>query len=125
MDDYTYCNSVSHGGMTEAHADGQPMKTTYVPTALKQPTTNRTTVPKRKRVMDSRQRMAANIRERRRMVEIRKAFDSLARRLPPTMISRRKKLSRMEILHLSAVYIAMMTKMLLNDDQQKSLQHVH
>ncbi|XP_064614475.1 fer3-like protein [Liolophura sinensis] len=125
MEDHGYGNSVSHGVFTGADMDGQAVKTTYTPKAFKQPTANGTTVPKRKRVMDSRQRMAANIRERRRMVEIRKAFDSLARRLPPTIISRRKKLSRMEILHLSAVYIAMMTKMLLNDDQEKSLQHMH
>ncbi len=59
--------------------------------------------PKRKRVITTEQRRAANIRERRRMLSLNTAFDKL-RRVVPTF-AYEKKLSRIETLRLAITYI--------------------
>uniref|UniRef100_A0A8C1RA70 Fer3-like bHLH transcription factor n=1 Tax=Cyprinus carpio TaxID=7962 RepID=A0A8C1RA70_CYPCA len=66
--------------------------------------------PKRKRVISSVQRQAANIRERKRMFSLNEAFDRLRRKVPT--FAYEKRLSRIETLRLAIVYIAFMTDIL-------------
>ncbi|KAG7317254.1 hypothetical protein KOW79_019552 [Hemibagrus wyckioides] len=66
--------------------------------------------PKRKRVITSVQRRAANIRERRRMFSLNEAFDELRRKVPT--FAYEKRLSRIETLRLAIVYISFMTELL-------------
>ncbi|XP_056336431.1 protein Fer3 [Danio aesculapii] len=68
--------------------------------------------PKRKRVISTVQRQAANIRERKRMFSLNEAFDRLRRRVPT--FAYEKRLSRIETLRLAIVYIAFMTDILEN-----------
>ncbi|XP_056596742.1 pancreas transcription factor 1 subunit alpha [Triplophysa dalaica] len=69
--------------------------------------------PKRKRVISSVQRQAANIRERRRMFSLNEAFDLLRRKVPT--FAYEKRLSRIETLRLAMVYIDFMKEILNND----------
>ncbi|XP_053120696.1 fer3-like protein [Hemicordylus capensis] len=66
--------------------------------------------PKRKRVITSAQRQAANIRERRRMFNLNEAFDQLRKKVPT--FAYEKRLSRIETLRLAIGYIAFMTELL-------------
>lgn len=66
--------------------------------------------PKRKRVITSAQRQAANIRERKRMFNLNEAFDQLRRKVPT--FAYEKRLSRIETLRLAIVYISFMTELL-------------
>lgn len=66
--------------------------------------------PKRKRVITSVQRRAANVRERRRMFSLNEAFDELRRKVPT--FAYEKRLSRIETLRLAIVYISFMTELL-------------
>lgn len=68
------------------------------------------TTPKRKRVITSVQRRAANIRERRRMFSLNEAFDELRRKVPT--FAYEKRLSRIETLRLAIVYISFMMELL-------------
>lgn len=68
--------------------------------------------PKRKRVINTVQRQAANIRERKRMFSLNEAFDRLRRRVPT--FAYEKRLSRIETLRLAIVYIAFMTDIIEN-----------
>ena len=61
---------------------------------------------KRRRVQNTIQRRAANIRERRRMVHLNEAFDELRQRLPA--FNYEKRLSRIETLRLAMTYISFM-----------------
>lgn len=61
---------------------------------------------KRRRVQTPYQRKAANVRERRRMCTMNKAFDELRKRLPA--FEYEKKLSRIETLKLAMTYISFM-----------------
>lgn len=72
------------------------------------------TKPKRRRIITTAQRKAANIRERRRMYNINDAFDLLRKRVPTFAYERR--LSRIETLRLAIVYIGFMTDMLNGKD---------
>ncbi|TSO47163.1 Fer3-like protein [Bagarius yarrelli] len=65
---------------------------------------------KRKRVITTVQRRAANIRERRRMFSLNEAFDELRRKVPT--FAYEKRLSRIETLRLAIVYISFMTELL-------------
>ncbi|KAL4629733.1 fer3-like protein [Arapaima gigas] len=65
---------------------------------------------RRKRVISSVQRQAANIRERRRMFSLNEAFDELRKKVPT--FAYEKRLSRIETLRLAIVYIAFMTELL-------------
>uniref|UniRef100_A0A8C2KFL8 Fer3-like bHLH transcription factor n=1 Tax=Cyprinus carpio TaxID=7962 RepID=A0A8C2KFL8_CYPCA len=69
--------------------------------------------PKRKRVISSVQRQAANIRERKRMFSLNEAFDRLRRKVPT--FAYEKRLSRIETLRLAIVYISFMTDILENN----------
>lgn len=69
--------------------------------------------PKRKRVISSVQRQAANIRERKRMFSLNEAFDLLRRKVPT--FAYEKRLSRIETLRLAIIYIDFMTEILKND----------
>lgn len=69
--------------------------------------------PKRKRLISSVQRQAANIRERKRMFSLNEAFDLLRRKVPT--FAYEKRLSRIDTLRLAIVYIDFMTEMLKND----------
>ncbi|XP_077014006.1 fer3-like protein [Tamandua tetradactyla] len=66
--------------------------------------------PKRKRVITSAQRQAANVRERKRMFNLNEAFDQLRRKVPT--FAYEKRLSRIETLRLAIVYISFMTELL-------------
>ncbi|KAI0231704.1 hypothetical protein LSAT2_017932 [Lamellibrachia satsuma] len=72
---------------------------------------------KRKRRITRRQRVAANHRERNRMVHVNDAFEQLRRKIP--MFPYEKKLSRIQTLHHATDYIALMTR-ILNDDDRKN-----
>lgn len=65
---------------------------------------------KRKRVISTVQRRAANIRERRRMFSLNEAFDELRKKVPT--FAYEKRLSRIETLRLAIVYISFMTDLL-------------
>lgn len=71
---------------------------------------------KRRRVQTPYQRKAANVRERRRMCTMNKAFEELRERLPA--FDDEKKLSRIETLKLAMTYITFMKD--LSDGQQAS-----
>ncbi|XP_051520723.1 fer3-like protein [Myxocyprinus asiaticus] len=66
--------------------------------------------PKRKRVISTVQRQAANVRERKRMFSLNEAFDRLRRKVPT--FAYEKRLSRIETLRLAIVYIDFMTEIL-------------
>ncbi|XP_076157707.1 fer3-like protein [Alosa pseudoharengus] len=65
---------------------------------------------KRKRVITTVQRHAANIRERRRMFSLNEAFDELRKKVPT--FAYEKRLSRIETLRLAVVYISFMMELL-------------
>ena len=69
---------------------------------------------KRKRKTTPSQRLAANIRERRRMVSLNTAFDRLRRRVP--VFPHEKRLSRIQTLRLAITYISFMTELLSGQD---------
>ncbi|KAG1948346.1 fer3-like protein [Pimephales promelas] len=68
---------------------------------------------KRKRVISTVQRRAANIRERKRMFSLNEAFERLRGKVPT--FAYEKRLSRIETLRLAIIYIAFMTDMLENN----------
>ncbi|XP_028673509.1 fer3-like protein [Erpetoichthys calabaricus] len=70
---------------------------------------------KRKRVITSAQRQAANIRERKRMFSLNEAFDKLRKKVPT--FAYEKRLSRIETLRLAIIYISFMTD-LLNQNRE-------
>ncbi|XP_070566580.1 uncharacterized protein [Ptychodera flava] len=70
--------------------------------------------PKRKRIINSAQRKAANIRERRRMFNINEAFDELRKKVPT--FAYEKGLSRIETLKLAIVYISFLKEVLEGKD---------
>ena len=67
-------------------------------------------VGRRKRQTTPTQRVAANIRERRRMGNLNTAFDRLRRRVPA--FAHEKRLSRIQTLRLAITYIAFMSQLL-------------
>ncbi|MBN3297993.1 FER3L protein, partial [Amia calva] len=71
---------------------------------------------KRRRVVTSAQRQAANIRERRRMFSLNEAFDELRKKVPT--FAYEKRLSRIETLRLAIVYISFMTDLLEEDESE-------
>ncbi|KYO26770.1 fer3-like protein [Alligator mississippiensis] len=74
--------------------------------------------PKRKRVITSAQRQAANIRERKRMFNLNEAFDELRKKVPT--FAYEKRLSRIETLRLAIVYISFMTELLDSCSQEEA-----
>lgn len=72
----------------------------------------------RRRVATQAQRRAANVRERKRMQNLNKAFDSLRNNVPT--FTYEKRLSRIETLRLAIMYIQFMSETL---SQPKSSQH--
>lgn len=64
----------------------------------------------RRRIATPAQRRAANIRERRRMFNLNTAFDRLRKKVPT--FAYEKRLSRIETLRLSIMYISFMTDLL-------------
>ncbi len=70
--------------------------------------------PKRKRKTTPAQRVAANVRERRRMSSLNSAFDRLRRRVPA--FPHEKRLSRIQTLRLAILYISFMTEILSGQD---------
>ncbi|ELT90641.1 hypothetical protein CAPTEDRAFT_151649 [Capitella teleta] len=73
---------------------------------------------KRKRVITTEQRRAANVRERNRMFQLNEAFDSLRKRVPT--FAYEKKLSRIETLRLAVTYIEFMAKVVENNGDESS-----
>ncbi|KAK1172937.1 fer3-like protein [Acipenser oxyrinchus oxyrinchus] len=71
---------------------------------------------KRKRVITSNQRHAANIRERKRMFSLNEAFDDLRKKVPT--FAYEKRLSRIETLRLAVVYISFMSELLNKNGKQ-------
>ncbi|KAK6491381.1 fer3-like protein [Huso huso] len=71
---------------------------------------------KRKRVITSNQRHAANIRERKRMFSLNEAFDDLRKKVPT--FAYEKRLSRIETLRLAIVYISFMSELLKKNEKQ-------
>ncbi|XP_074123230.1 fer3-like protein [Sminthopsis crassicaudata] len=74
--------------------------------------------PKRKRVITLAQRQAANIRERKRMLNLNEAFDQLRKKVPT--FAYEKRLSRIETLRLAIVYISFMTELLASCEEQEA-----
>ena len=77
--------------------------------------------PKRKRIITKVQRTAANNRERRRMLSLNTAFDSLRERIPT--FSYEKKLSRIETLKLAMTYISFMSDLIEGVDPKQVTLH--
>jgi transcription factor 1a len=71
---------------------------------------------KRKRVITTEQRRAANVRERNRMFQLNEAFDRLRKRVPT--FAYEKKLSRIETLRLAVTYIEFMAKVVENNGDE-------
>ncbi|XP_041102703.1 pancreas transcription factor 1 subunit alpha [Polyodon spathula] len=71
---------------------------------------------KRKRVITSNQRRAANIRERKRMFSLNEAFDDLRKKVPT--FAYEKRLSRIETLRLAILYISFMSELLNKSEKQ-------
>nr|XP_015213313.1 PREDICTED: fer3-like protein [Lepisosteus oculatus] len=71
---------------------------------------------KRKRVITTSQRQAANIRERKRMFSLNEAFDELRKKVPT--FAYEKRLSRIETLRLAIVYISFMTDLLKENERE-------
>ena len=65
---------------------------------------------RRKRRITRPQRVAANVRERRRMVHLNTAFDELRAQIP--IFPNEKRLSRIQTLRLARDYIGLMTEMI-------------
>ncbi|XP_073819748.1 protein Fer3-like isoform X2 [Musca autumnalis] len=74
----------------------------------------------RRRTASLAQRRAANIRERRRMLNLNEAFDKLRPKVPT--FAYEKRLSRIETLRLAITYIGFMTELLngTSENTQKS-----
>lgn len=68
---------------------------------------------KRKRVISTVQRRAANVRERKRMFSLNEAFERLRGKVPT--FAYEKRLSRIETLRLAIIYITFMTDILKNN----------
>ena len=68
--------------------------------------------PKRRRIITKKQRVAANVRERRRMLQLNDAFEDLRKRLPTFTYER--TLSRIETLKLALKYIHFMSDLVNN-----------
>ena len=75
---------------------------------------NTQTTPKRKRKTTPAQRVAANVRERRRMCSLNSSFDKLRKRVPA--FPHEKRLSRIQTLRLAMFYISFMTELLTGQD---------
>ena len=72
---------------------------------------------KRKRVITVEQRKAANVRERRRMLNLNSAFDKLRKTVPT--FAYEKKLSRIETLRLAITYINFLSGLLDGKDPRE------
>ncbi|XP_041365675.1 uncharacterized protein LOC121380773 [Gigantopelta aegis] len=70
--------------------------------------------PRKRRLPSVSQRRAANVRERRRMLNLNQAFDALRRRIPT--FAYEKRLSRIETLRLAIEYITFMTEIIKGKD---------
>ena len=105
--DYSFCGT-------------QYMQNTFCPKFSSRETTEATPREKRKRrrIISPTQRVAANLRERRRMVNLNDAYDGL-RTLLPTF-SHEKNLSRVHTLKLAVDYIAFMKDMLTAESSSQS-----
>ena len=73
---------------------------------------------KRKRVISTSQRRAANVRERRRMNHLNGAFDTLRSRVPT--FAYEKRLSRIDTLKLAVHYIKFLSEVLLRVDPTRA-----
>jgi len=82
-----------------------------VPSAAASSSSSSSSSARRKRKSTPTQRVAANIRERRRMCSLNAAFDRLRRRVPS--FPHEKKLSRIQTLRLAIKYIFFMTELVL------------
>lgn len=71
---------------------------------------------KRKRIITTEQRRAANVRERKRMFQLNEAFDKLRKRVPT--FAYEKKLSRIETLRLAVTYIEFMAEVVENNGEK-------
>ncbi|XP_050991935.1 pancreas transcription factor 1 subunit alpha [Labeo rohita] len=112
----TDCNGL-YQDLTSIHAldisTARPNDFYALSSSTASPMSASTGKPKRKRVISSVQRQAANIRERKRMFSLNEAFDRLRRKVPT--FAYEKRLSRIETLRLAIVYIAFMTDILENN----------
>lgn len=85
-------------------------------------TSSSSTKKVRRRTASLAQRRAANIRERRRMLNLNEAFDKLRPKVPT--FAYEKRLSRIETLRLAITYIGFMTE-LLNGTSENSQKPRH
>ncbi|KAL4221166.1 helix loop helix domain [Mactra antiquata] len=72
---------------------------------------------RRRRLASTAQRKAANLREQRRMMNMKDAFKTLYECLP--VLSYKKKMSRIEILRLAIVYIKFLQQLVDGDEENK------
>lgn len=78
----------------------------------------RSTKPRRSHNLQSQQRQAANLRERRRMQNINEAFEGLRAHIPT--LPYEKKLSKVDILKLAISYITFLGEMVRKDKNGNS-----
>ncbi|KAL3862267.1 hypothetical protein ACJMK2_008249 [Sinanodonta woodiana] len=74
---------------------------------------------RRRRYTTLAQRRAANVRERRRMISLNDAFDSLRKAVPT--FAYEKKLSRIETLRLAILYIGFLQELINSKDPKNIL----
>ena len=77
----------------------------------------------RRRIATVEQRRAANVRERKRMMNLNESFNNLRAKVPTFAYER--KLSRIETLRLAILYIHFMTEIVVNGRQPSQIELVH
>lgn len=128
---YSYSNSLSlenntwDGSIFAGHSENSPWGTVagstmhvgtgsplhnWFPSPNHKTQPKQTSTPKRKRKINKTQRVAANMRERRRMTHLNEAFENLKQKVPA--FPHERKLSRIQTLKLAIEYISFMSDIL-------------
>jgi hypothetical protein len=80
---------------------------------------------KKKRILTSNQRTAANIRERKRMTIMNDAFVDLRHKLPISTGRKRRKMSRLDIVIGAMEYISYLDSLLKNQSNSEYLNNTY
>jgi Fer3-like protein len=80
---------------------------------------------KKKRILTSNQRTAANIRERKRMTIMNDAFVDLRHKLPISTGRKRRKMSRLDIVIGAMEYISYLDTLLKNQSNSEYLNNTY
>ncbi|XP_075165561.1 protein Fer3-like [Haematobia irritans] len=105
-------------GLVNPHHTSSTNRQDSSKSSVSSSSTSSTTKKIRRRTASLAQRRAANIRERRRMLNLNEAFDKLRPKVPT--FAYEKRLSRIETLRLAITYIGFMTELLNGTPQNSS-----